>query len=496
MKKGLLIIVIFFASFLFSPKVFATDYYFYDGLTEDYSTIPKTYTTMDGYTFNNTVIERRGASSSCSSFILRYAGDDMTPHYQYYVSTDSTLLIYFIETGSYKRNKYFQGTGTWPNCKFSIINANSLTSSSSSAAKSAEFATLGYSNISQYIKFTNIDIPYTGATHDFGSQYNNLGTLNAGQIIRYADVSVCNSWTYSDWGACQQNNTQTRTILTSSPSGCSGGSPVLTQSCTYTVPLTVSPDPVAGGGVASSDDEIQCGVNQYNYCQYNYPLNTDVELTAYPNAGFAFAYWEWNGGANSSTNNPETFTMDGALGVTAKFYLNLKLPLSGSKNWLLYVAAGGDVQCNGGTDQYHTGNGYYSLDFSDDTSEDGHLAGTDVPILAAAYGAVSYAGGDPNSGYGYTVVIDHGGTYETRYAHLKYSPTISGTVTQGQQIGVMGSTGISTGIHLHFQVYYNSSSNSTIPELGTVLLENLNLEDYIVGCSNDNPPTGFYYSSN
>ncbi|MFZ2226266.1 MAG: CHAP domain-containing protein [Candidatus Moraniibacteriota bacterium] len=84
--------------------------------------------------------------------------------------------------------------------------------------------------------------------------------------------------------------------------------------------LTVSPDPVAGGGVASTDQEIECGYNSNNYCQYNYTLNSEVELTAYPNTGYAFAYWEWNGGASSSTNNPETFTMNEALEVTAKFF--------------------------------------------------------------------------------------------------------------------------------------------------------------------------------
>ncbi len=49
---------------------------------------------------------------------------------------------------------------------------------------------------------------------------------------------MCTSWTYTDWGACQPDNTRTRTVLTSSPSGCTGGSPVLTESCIYTQPCT------------------------------------------------------------------------------------------------------------------------------------------------------------------------------------------------------------------------------------------------------------------
>jgi len=43
---------------------------------------------------------------------------------------------------------------------------------------------------------------------------------------------ICSAFTYSDWTLCSVNGTQTRTVISSSPSGCSGGSPVLTQSCT------------------------------------------------------------------------------------------------------------------------------------------------------------------------------------------------------------------------------------------------------------------------
>lgn len=46
--------------------------------------------------------------------------------------------------------------------------------------------------------------------------------------------TICTSWTYSDWSTCQANGTKTRTVISSLPSGCSGGNPVLTQSCAYT----------------------------------------------------------------------------------------------------------------------------------------------------------------------------------------------------------------------------------------------------------------------
>jgi len=48
--------------------------------------------------------------------------------------------------------------------------------------------------------------------------------------------STCASFTYSTWGACQPGGTQTCTVLSSSPAGCTGGSPVTTQACTYVPP--------------------------------------------------------------------------------------------------------------------------------------------------------------------------------------------------------------------------------------------------------------------
>jgi len=57
---------------------------------------------------------------------------------------------------------------------------------------------------------------------------------------RPQSARVCTSWTYSDWSSCS-NSQQSRTVVSSSPSGCSGGSPVLTQSCS-------SPASSGGGG--------------------------------------------------------------------------------------------------------------------------------------------------------------------------------------------------------------------------------------------------------
>lgn len=50
-------------------------------------------------------------------------------------------------------------------------------------------------------------------------------------------ATTCTSFTYSAWGACQSNSTQTRTVASSSPAGCTGGAPVLSQACVYVAPI-------------------------------------------------------------------------------------------------------------------------------------------------------------------------------------------------------------------------------------------------------------------
>lgn len=86
------------------------------------------------------------------------------------------------------------------------------------------------------------------------------------------------------------------------------------------------------------------------------------------------------------------------------------------------------------------------------------------PILAAAKGVVSFAG--VQSGYGNTVEISHGNGLMTRYAHMSKINVATGqTVVQGIQVGQMGSTGRSTGTHLHFEVRLNGSAINPRPFL-------------------------------
>ncbi|KGI77052.1 M23 family metallopeptidase [Oleiagrimonas soli] len=76
-----------------------------------------------------------------------------------------------------------------------------------------------------------------------------------------------------------------------------------------------------------------------------------------------------------------------------------------------------------------------------------------TPVHAVAEGIVTYAG--TRSGYGNVVEVDHGNGYMTRYAHnSKLLVHVGERVRVGQKLSLTGSTGRSTGPHLHFEVWY------------------------------------------
>jgi murein DD-endopeptidase MepM/ murein hydrolase activator NlpD len=96
------------------------------------------------------------------------------------------------------------------------------------------------------------------------------------------------------------------------------------------------------------------------------------------------------------------------------------------------------------------------------TGEEGFHKGLDFagtpgePVVAVAAGIVTWAG--ERSGYGTLVEINHGNGYITRYAHNESAlVTVGQSVTRGDHIALMGSTGHSTGPHVHFEVLHNGT---------------------------------------
>ena len=95
-------------------------------------------------------------------------------------------------------------------------------------------------------------------------------------------------------------------------------------------------------------------------------------------------------------------------------------------------------------------------------------AGYGDTVRAAAAGTVVSAGWDPG-GFGIKVDIDHGNGYHTWYAHLSRVAVQAGQhVTKGQPIAYVGSTGESTGPHLHYQVMYDGQPIDPAPFLNGV----------------------------
>jgi len=96
-----------------------------------------------------------------------------------------------------------------------------------------------------------------------GDGYTNIAEINAltwpGDATSHPAATpppptTCSSFTYSAWGACMSNNTQTRTVATSSPAGCTGGTPVTSQSCTYVPPITTCSYTYSAWGACQSNN--------------------------------------------------------------------------------------------------------------------------------------------------------------------------------------------------------------------------------------------------
>lgn len=120
-----------------------------------------------------------------------------------------------------------------------------------------------------------------------------------------------------------------------------------------------------------------------------------------------------------------------------------------------YITSGFGYRADplGGGSQYHKG-----VDFEANTGD---------PVLSVADGVVTFSG--VRNGYGYVVEVDHGNGYVTRYAHnSRLIGQVGDLVRRGQEIAKAGSTGRSTGAHVHFEVWENGAVVNPHQFLGEV----------------------------
>ncbi len=97
-------------------------------------------------------------------------------------------------------------------------------------------------------------------------------------------------------------------------------------------------------------------------------------------------------------------------------------------------------------------------------------------VYATGNGKVEFAGMD-NSGYGLHVIINHGFSYQTLYGHLsKVAVGVGEKIKRGQLIGYVGSTGLSTAPHLHYEVIKNNEKMNPI----NYMFSGLSEEDYAI----------------
>jgi murein DD-endopeptidase MepM/ murein hydrolase activator NlpD len=205
--------------------------------------------------------------------------------------------------------------------------------------------------------------------------------------------------------------------------------------------------------VAARVGELQAQANRLNALGER--LTRDGKLS---DGEFDFEHTPGMGGAESSEDIParellkdldqlqKKFDNSGKqLSVLESMLYNQQLQLAAIPNGRPskgYITSGFGTR----SDPFNGGRAHHmGIDFS---------ARTGDPVLSAAGGVVSFAG--VKSGYGNVVEVDHGNGYSTLYGHNSRLIVRAGDIVRaGQQLAKAGSTGRSTGPHVHFEVHVN-----------------------------------------
>jgi murein DD-endopeptidase MepM/ murein hydrolase activator NlpD len=172
---------------------------------------------------------------------------------------------------------------------------------------------------------------------------------------------------------------------------------------------------------------------------------------------------------------------------------NFKMPLPSGHSWLVTNEVGG-YECKGVApwpDTAHQGSNYFAIDFSSRTKKGTSYPSINVPVLATASGVVKKVGYASSTGY--YITIDHGSGYLTRSIHFddpaarkNGTPLLVGDrVNQGDQIGLMGNRGDSTGKHLHVNFWYNTEFNggSSVTNLTYITMDGWLLKSFQTECT-------------
>lgn len=132
--------------------------------------------------------------------------------------------------------------------------------------------------------------------------------------------------------------------------------------------------------------------------------------------------------------------------LTAKEIAAMSIPSNGDKQMIFPLIAPSIISSLFGS-RVHPVTGQIRFHQGTDLA-----AAEGTPVVAAFSGRVEIAG--RLGGYGLIVVLSHGDTHETRYAHLSEILVKAGQeIRQGTVIGLVGSTGLATGPHLHFEIW-------------------------------------------